>query len=312
MASETIQRPDSNITRRKALNTAFQKLNAPGTVNIFSGDTTTKINNNQPIFEAGYMLVFNKTGLAYTTTQTKELDVATLRRGNARFITVLGAGIFDGDFGGIGSFGFYGLDEKGNLPKMDTEAEIKDVATNLINGEAARMAVLGAVAMSNPAISVISGRLGIFIDSDNANSIAYDVLRNAQTALNGLDAMADNTILFIWNEAETKYGDQPKPTMRAYCKPWGVKYVRAGSPKIITGIVTDIATGLPVAGVTIYFDNGNNEATSAADGSFTLNTTLMDVQKLIATHPLYLDWNADETLVEGENLVVEIKMTIRP
>ena len=99
MASETIQRPRTNATRRRALNSIHQKLHAPGTVNILSADTTTLVNDNQPIYEAGYMLVFNGKGLAFTANKTKDLDLLSLRKGNVRFINVLGAGITDGDFG---------------------------------------------------------------------------------------------------------------------------------------------------------------------------------------------------------------------
>jgi len=185
MASETIQRPRSNISRRKALNSIHQKLHAPGTVNILSSDTTILVDTNQPVFEAAYILVFKGKGLAFTANKTKDLDLLSLRKGNVRFINVLEAGIVDGDFGGVGSFGFYGLDESGNLPKMDTEEEIKDVAANLINGEAARIAA-GGTAMSNPAISAIVSRKATFIDSDNANNSAKENLKNAQAALKAL------------------------------------------------------------------------------------------------------------------------------
>jgi hypothetical protein len=136
-------------------------------------------------------------------------------------------------------------------------------------------------------------------------------LKNAETALNGLNEIADNTILFIWNEVETKYGDKPKPTQRDFARLWGVKYARAGGHKIVSGDTIDEATGEGIAGVEIYFDNGNNSAESGLDYKFSLNTTLMDVQKLIATHPDYVLWEGNETLVEGENLVITIKMTRR-
>jgi hypothetical protein len=161
--------------------------------------------------------------------------------------------------------------------------------------------------MSNPAIAAIVSRKATFIDSDNANNSAKENLKNAQAALKALIPAADKTLLFGWNEVETKYSDKDKPTQRSYSELWGVKYARAGSAKILSGKVLDSVSREIITDADISFLNGNNEATSTADG-YTLDTTLMGVQQLTATHPLYIDFSADVTLVENENLTYDIIM----
>jgi hypothetical protein len=54
----------------------------------------------------------------------------------------------------------------------------------------------------------------------------------------------------------------------------------------------------------------NNGISDASGYKFT--TSLMDVQKLIATHPLFTDFSVDVTLVEGQNATVDISMVPLP
>ena len=162
--------------------------------------------------------------------------------------------------------------------------------------------------MNNPAIAKVISRNNTLLADLSAQRLADDAMVAAERALNLLNPDADDTIVFVWNEVEAHFSNLKPPAVRVEGRKWGIIYNRVGDTKIVTGTVRDSVTLAIIAGVLIYFENGINEAISDAEGKFSLSTTLMDVQKLIATHPLYANYEVTVTLVEGENLTVEILM----
>jgi hypothetical protein len=315
MASENRQLPKSNIKRAAALTAAKIRndelvLAGQGYLSTGTGSTTAKLEYIEPRYILASTALANAKSAEMLATAVKNASLALLKRGCSRFIKVFVEAAEDGDFP-ITDYAFYHLDGKGTLPAMTTEEEIKTVATNLITGETARVAAGGA-AMTNPSIAMIITRNTRLQIDASAQRFAADANVEAERALDGLNALADEALLFVYNEVETHFSNLSKSATRVEGKKWGIKYVKSGSPKIITGKVTDVDSSEGIAGADIYFDNGNNSDESGVDFTYTLNTTLMNVQKLIATCPGYFDWSEDVTLIEGENLVVEIKMKKKP
>jgi hypothetical protein len=315
MASENRQLPKSNIKRNAALTAAKIRndelvLAEQGYLSTGTGSTTAKLEFIQPLYATASTLVANTKAASMLATRVKNKSLAILKKGCTRFIKVFVEAAEDGDFPTT-DYSYYHLDSKGNLPAMTTEEEIITAASFLISGEASRVADGGA-AMSNPAIALIITRNTRLQIDASAERFASDAFQNAERALNDLNDKADEALLFVYNEVETHFSNLSNSATRVEGRKWGIKYVKSGSPKIVTGKVEDVATGEGIAGADIYFDNGNNTAESGAGFTYTLNTTLMDVQKLIATHPDYILYEANVTLVEGANLVADIKMTKKP
>jgi hypothetical protein len=315
MASERRQLPRSNVKRNIAL-TAAKARNTElvdagmGYLSTGTNSTTAKLEYIEPLYRVGSILVASCKSADMTAVVTKNKSIALLKRGNKRFIKVFVEAAEDEEFP-LTDFAYYHLDATGNLPDMTTEDEIKAVAANLIAGEAARVAAGGAP-MSNPGIGVIVSRNTRALIDSSAQRFTADAYADAERALDALNEKADEALLFVYNEVETHFSNLTNSATRVEGKKWGIKYVKAGSPKVVSGKVSDVDSGDGIAGADVYFDNGNNSDESGVDFAYTLNTTLMDVQKLIATCPGYFDWSEDVTLIEGENLVKDIKMTKKP
>ena len=303
--SESRQKPNSNVKRNSALTIALAEHTRLGTASYLSADTKTKLTTNQPIYKAAFDDVFSKSNVDFNNSALLEIAAGKLRRGGARFIKVFVLAVDDEEFP-VANLQLYHLDSNGNVPPMITYDQIQEVAANLISGEAARVAA-GGTPMSMPAISKIITLNNTFLAARAAKNASESALTTAQATLNGLNAAADDTILFVWNEVESHFSNLAHPALRVQGRLWGIVYERKGSTKLVKGTLKDSVTGLEILDATVYFDNGNNEALSGADG-YELSTTLMGIQKLIASHPLYLEFSVDVDLVEGENPVVDIVM----
>ncbi len=307
MASESRQLAKSNIKRNAAYVAAEAKnqelIDGGGT--FLSTDTSGALMTNAPIYQLAMNDVANKEAATMNAVNAANEAGVFLKSQCSRFIQVFKLAVEAGEFP-VSDFLVYHLDSSGNVPVMNTNAEIKAVAANLISGEAARVA-LGQAAMMMPPIAKIISLNTPFLLKMGVVSSANSAMLAAQRALNLLNPSADVTLLFVWNEVETHFGNLPNPALRVQGRLWGINYVRVGSIKVITGTVSDSITGLPITDANISFENGNNDAISTGTG-YTLDTTLMDVQKLIATHALYTPFNVEVTLVENENQVVNIVM----
>ena len=307
MASENRQLPKTNLKRNLALKNAKKKNDALGGSSYLTSSTQSKLNAIQPVYNKDMDTVATNKSIAMDMTGTANTTGALLLRKNSRFIQVFVLAVND-DIYKVSDILYYHIDSKGNVPPMKTNDEIKTVAENLISGEDVRVAA-GGIPMANPSIAeVITLYKQFQNDLDNENAANTDVT-TAETAVNDDNKDADDAILYVWNEVETYFGNLAHPALRVQGKFWGIMYATTGSLKKVTGKVTDLLTGFGIAGVDIYFDNGNLSATSDINGNFDLNTTLMDKQVMTATHALYNDWNMDETLEEGSNPVINIVMT---
>ena len=307
MASESRQLPKSNIKRLAAYVAAEAKnqelIDGGGT--FLSTDTSDALMTNAPIYQTAMNDVANKEAATMNAVNTANASGEFLKSQCSRFIQVFKLAVEAGEFP-VSDFLVYHLDSSGNVPVMNTNAEIKKVAANLISGEAARVA-LGQTAMLMPPIAKIISLNSPFLVFLTAVSTANSAELAAQRTLNLLNPLGDETILFVWNEVETHFSNRANPAIRVQGRLWGINYVRVGSLKHITGKVTDSITGGEIADANISFENGNNDATSDATG-YQLDTTLMDVQNLLSTHPFYVPGTQPVTLVENEDQVVNVIM----
>lgn len=311
MASESRKKPESNVTRNTALTKAKEEnddLVAAGT-SFLSAATTAMLNTTQVAYKEAYDTVAEKSNDDVLASDKLEKAAALLKRGCSRFIQVLVLAVEDGDFPAA-NLHYYHLDSSGKLPNMNSYDEIQNCAANLISGEAARVAAGGA-AMANPNIGVITHRNTAFLDCRTTKRATTMALTAAETALNKLNADADETILFVWNEVEAHFSNLSPAARRVQGRIWGIIYAKVGGTKEVSGTVKDSLSGNDILDANVFFENGVNDALSDAHG-YKLNTTLMDTQILLATHPLYVDFKVSVVLVEGENPVVNIVMVKKP
>ena len=310
MASESRQLPRSNVKRNSALLNAKTKNDALGIASFLTTDTQTKLNYIQPLYKSAMDTLAVRRSIEMNSTIALNATGVLLKRMCSRFVQVFGLAVNDEVFTDA-DFAFYHIDSKGNVPVMNTDDEVKTVAENLVTGEAARVAA-GGTPMSMPSIAEVIALQTTFLANLATHNIAISNMTTAEAAVNGYNTLVDEAILFVWNEVETHFSTLTNAVIRVQGRLWGIIYVRTGGNKTITGKVTDHTTGLPIEGVNVSFENGTNDAVTDASGNYEFTTTLMDVQKLLAEHLLYLGFSEDVTLLEGVNPVFNISMVLKP
>ena len=306
MASENRVTPATNVTREAALDKGFAKNNAMGISSFITPSTVVLLNAAQPAYILAMDAVSNVKAAFNNATITKDADAVTCEMVSSHFIQVFYLAVKRGTFP-AGDLAYYGVNESGNLPDMSTDAKKLSVATKIISGDAARVAA-GGDPMAMPAIDEVQKAKDAFEKSVTNQNNCNEAMRTAQHDCNALNQQADECIKLLWGEVETHYVNLPRPSMREQARLWGVIYAQTGSSKIVTGKVTDKATSIGIADAEVYFANGSNSVTTDASGNYSLTTTLMGVQNLIAIYTLYTNASVSVTLVENQNTVADIVM----
>ena len=307
MASESRQLPNSNKGRLAAQKAARDKNTAMGAGSFLTTPTKNRLTAIVALYIAAYDVIALKKHDMVVLTAQKTGFADVCRMMCSHFIQVFNLAVERGVFPKEDRT-FYQLSvDSPVVPEMNTDAEILQVASDLITGEANRVAAGGA-AMAMPAIAdVITAHTnlnGIMMP----HSTAVDAYDQSLEDLDALNVEADAVIKKVWDEVETFYNEEEPSSQRANARQWGVIYVLRGSLKTVSGTVTDIDTGAIIPGAKIFFFKGNKTVITDEEGNYTTTTTLMGDQHLLAESNLYDDYDETVTLVENENLVWDIKM----
>jgi len=305
MASETRQFPRSNVKIEEALVAGKEKNDLEGAGSWITVGTKTRIDIIEPKYVLDSKNVVKAQQISTEKTAANLSDEETGRRVCSDFIQVFYLATGRGTFKKT-DLGYYDINSNGNVPEMNTVAQIKAVAKRLIKGEADRVADGGAP-MSMPPISEVASALSDINTAAAELNVATEDLKTKKHTLNDNNLEAMSVIKLLWAEVEAHYVTLTASEMRAMCRLWGIKYAKVGSDKNASGKVLESISMLPIIGADVSFLNGNNDDVST-DTGYSLDTTLMDVQPLTATCAGYMRFSADVTLIENENLVYDIIM----
>ncbi len=267
--------PQSNITRNRALSRGRQKNSDTPLPNRFLSSTTeTRMNTIQPDYKAKMLVVDQKQAISLNSTAAKNTQVDKLRMLCSHFLQVFNFMVAEGK-ATTGDRAFYGMaaSTEAILP-LFTEADVLDAADRIISGEAARMAIAGAIAVPIPTAAEVTAQRTAFQTANTAQSTAVDALDTAQEAVTDLNEEADGVIKKVWDEVETHYNEEPIESKRANSREYGVTYISTQQFNI-TGRLKVTATGLPPAVAEIILVETGAKATyDSASGAFTLKTGL--------------------------------------
>ena len=171
---------------------------------------------------------------------------------------------------------YYGLPiGTGNQPKLTTEDEIMNFAPVLVEGDAARMAVVGAVAMVFPTAAEIDLARADARIKINAESVAKDAFGTASRALAALNLIVDPLIKQCADAAEAFFSALTDSAKREACTDWGNVYISVGSGSVLKFTVLDFTTHEPVDLMEGQVNQNGDSALSDATGVLILNTTVV-------------------------------------
>lgn len=217
--------PNTDAARLKALQAAIIKgKELPPFKLAFSQNAFQKVQSFLPSFEKAIL----ESKQAYDCQVEKNKDYhKTLKKAKlyvSHFIQVVNMAIMRGELP-PSEREFFSLEEDvKKTPILNTEAELIEWGTKIIDGEEIRKAK-GRSAITNPTIAVVRVRYEQFMD---AYKFQKTLQRNYQRALEKLSDMrstADEIILQVWNEVEEHFEDFGDNEKRDKAIDYGLHYV---------------------------------------------------------------------------------------
>ena len=163
----------------------------------------------------------------------------------------------------------------GILPKLTTEDEIMNFAPVIVDGDAERMAVVGAVAMVFPTAAEIDLARADARTKINAESVAKTAFGNASRALAALNLIVDPLIKQCADSAEAFYSALSDSAKREACTDWGNAYISVGSGSVLTFHVFDFVTHEPVNLIEGQVNQNGDSALADGTGTLILHTTVL-------------------------------------
>jgi len=157
MSSEIKFIPRTNASRNTFLTAAINKHIALGVASILTPTTASKLVAQQPAYKLAMAAIGPLKAVYYNSAHDKEAKGVACAMFSSHFIQTFFMGVQRGVFA-VGDLAYYGLDESGTVPPMDSEEEILEVAQKIVDGDINRMAVAGAVAMSMPTAAEVKAK----------------------------------------------------------------------------------------------------------------------------------------------------------
>jgi len=311
MATITRRLPQSKKTREIALTVAKEKKDSsPPSGNILSANTTTRLDALQPDYEAKMDIVAQKKYALKAKTTAKNAAYKTARTMTSAFIRSYTIGVELGEFE-ADARALYEWPSDGTFPKLNSEQDYIDVGKDIIEGDANRVAGGGAP-MSRPTIADFTTAYNTFKDLRIEQNNLKEELDIAQEEVDALNPEADGVIKKVWDEVETFYNEEDKPSQRANAELWGVVYITVGvEPSIINGNMIDQGTGLaidPSNNPTVYLEEPDLEVAVDENGNFSTTTTYIGPLTITGSAIGYDDNQQNLTLEEGSEHTLNFPM----
>ena len=301
--------PNSNIGRQKALNAMVAKNNsfiAPA-VSALTPATIIRLNIDNTNYNNAMSAVTVAEGVCSRAMELVITNRALLHDNVMAFVRSLDSCISLGTMpkAARADYGLNTTNKK--FPIINTDVKLLLWAQKIIDGDATRVTA-GGIAMTYPTIIAFNLVFNATKTALTALNSANSVLVEKQHAVTALQTETDSIILHGWNEVETHYSDLDASAKRNASRLYGVKYISVGSTAVVSGIVTDSVTGLPLPNVKVRISGGSNKTLTDDLGKFTLNTNLYGDLELLTDLVAYTEGITDFTKGNGEDLVVNVAM----
>ena len=224
--------PNTDAARLKALETVLKKgEKTPMSELALSQATLQKARYFLPTFKQA-LIVYDQT---FTNQVQKGKDYTeSMRKAKmyvSHFIQVLNLAISRGELKPAVRK-HYGLkiNEK-RMPSLNTENEILQWGENIIKGEAERLQT-GGHPITNPTIALVKVRFEDFKRAHQNQKQLQEISNRALGKIAELRQQADQIILSVWNEVESKYLPLEPEKRREKAKEYGVVYVFRQNEKL--------------------------------------------------------------------------------
>ena len=160
-----------------------------------------------------------------------QANVKTARLYISHFIQVLNLAVLRDEIK-TSHKNMYGLPEANVVPDLLSEAALVEWGKKIIEGEQQRT-TQGGIPIYNPTIARVKVHYDIFLDSYERQKNLQALTNRSLEELASMRGRADELILDIWNQVETKYQDvTPNEVRLDKCRDYGLIYYYRSSEKV--------------------------------------------------------------------------------
>ena len=217
--------PNTDSARLKSLKSAHVKgKDLPPFKLAFSPNSFMKVQSVLPLFENA--IFEHKHSLNIQAEKNKEYQkrLKKIRLYISHFIQVVNMAISRGELMPESRVDFGLEEDERKVPSLNSEEEIIEWGTKLIEGERKRR-MKGLNPVTNPTIAVLKVHYDKFMEYYNYQKSLKSRSQRAQEQLNEMRAQVDSVIQQVWNEVESTYGDLPEEMRREKASDYGLVYV---------------------------------------------------------------------------------------
>ncbi len=222
--------PNTDNARIKALKIAVDKgylhnvHDLPISLKIWS-----EAKNFLPKFEKAHHYYRQCYEKQVTSSKKHQESVKTARMFLSHFIQVLNLSMIRGEIRETYR-SYYDLPSGFTLPDLTSESAIEKWGKPVIEGERRRVAE-GGIPIYNPTIAKVSVHYEIFREGYHNQQNLKNLTAKSLEALASLRKKADEIILEMWNQIETRFEPLPDEQRIEKCRDYGVVYYYRGSEK---------------------------------------------------------------------------------
>ncbi len=223
--------PNTDLARIRAMKAALKKgVLLPPFKLAYSQSLYVKLKAFLPAFEKAVNDQKNALTIQAKNNKNYQEVFKKAQMYVSHFIQVMNLAVIRGEFP-VNVRKFYGFKtSQGNVPPLNTEAELLDVGKRLIKGEKERTMSGGSPILS-PKISLVNMHYDKFQEFCNQHQKLKENSSKANLKVASLRTKADEIILDIWNEVEAYFEELNLAEKREQCMQYGLVYVYRKSEK---------------------------------------------------------------------------------
>ena len=298
--------PQSILGFQKAMDDAKNKSTGSPEEAI-KDETIDRLDIDQPDYNGKVLAMNVALQDQINATALEQTAFGICRMYDSHFFQVFNLGIARGIYPASART-FFGIDANDDkVPNVGKENDVTHWAQTIVSGNAARVTAGGA-AMANPTAVEVGSKLTDYTTKHNTQSEKKDAYDDAQQVVGGMFDTVKQLVVDMWDEVEFYFRHEPdEASKRRKCREWGVVYVSDKKGKIL-GLVGDIDTGSPLAGVTVKIIETDESTLTLETGKYELATTLVGIGTLEFTLEGYTPVTIEIDISEGGTLTQDAQM----
>jgi hypothetical protein len=298
--------PNSILGFQKAMDDGSNKASTSPEEAI-TADTLAVLAIMQPDYNAKVLAMNIAKQAQMSATQEEDVAIGECRMYISHYFQVFNLGVARGVYPATART-FYGIDANDDrVPNLSKENDVSHWAQAVVKGDTARVAA-GGTAMVNPKTTEVDAKFTAYKAKHNTQSEKKDAYDTAQQAVAAMFEPVKQLVVDMWDEVEFFYRHEPdEASKRRRCREWGVVYVSDKKGKV-TGLVSDIDSGVKLAGVTVKIIETDDTTITDDGGNYELATTLVGTGTVDFSLANYITQKITLEFHEGGTLTQDVKM----